>query len=220
MEQRSDTSTPTAAPAPAVASPRRRRLLQAGVVPVGLTLASRPVMAWHCNTTSAWGSAVLRNGGASVKARADAAILRSTECWTIANWCDNTVRGEVSTTKPWVFVANGIWPGRGKTDDYARTKLTIGQIFPSGLYGCGSGDNVLTTLKANKSNFKGYMIVARLNTMYAGNRVNECLLSNGEDMVVEMAKTGPNKFKPRNSTGAAWTEKEILTYLFDNYIVR
>ncbi|MDE2298344.1 MAG: hypothetical protein KGK18_09270, partial [Burkholderiales bacterium] len=38
---------------------RRRRLLKLGAtsVPVTLTLTSRPVLAWHCNTTSAWGSA-------------------------------------------------------------------------------------------------------------------------------------------------------------------
>jgi hypothetical protein len=220
MEQRSDLPTPTDAPAPAVASPRRRRLLQAGVVPVGLTLASRPVMAWHCNTTSAWGSAVLRNGGASVKARADAAILRATECWTIANWCDNTVRSDVSASRPWTYVAAGIWAGQNKSENYARNNLLIGHLFPSGLSGCSNTEKVLSVLTNNKTTFKGYMVVARLNTMYAGHRVNECLLSNGEDMVVEMAKTGPGKFKPRNSTGAAWTESEILTYLYANYIVR
>ena len=36
----------------------RRRLLKTGVsvAPIVLTLASRPVLAWHCKSTSAWGS--------------------------------------------------------------------------------------------------------------------------------------------------------------------
>ena len=83
MDNSSDThQQPSATPATAagtVVSQRRRRFIQAGVVPVGLTLASRPAMAWHCNTTSAWGSAILRNGGASVQARADAAVINNTE---------------------------------------------------------------------------------------------------------------------------------------------
>ncbi|TXD99553.1 hypothetical protein FUT87_02335 [Mitsuaria sp. TWR114] len=102
MDNSSDThQQPSATPATAagtVVSQRRRRFIQAGVVPVGLTLASRPAMAWHCNTTSAWGSAILRNGGASVQARADAAVINNTECWYIANWKDNTGR-------PWCAAA-------------------------------------------------------------------------------------------------------------------
>jgi hypothetical protein len=40
---------------------KRRRLLKVGATgaSVALTLTSRPARAWHCNSTSAWGSAQL-----------------------------------------------------------------------------------------------------------------------------------------------------------------
>ncbi|NTV70766.1 MAG: hypothetical protein HGA71_11515 [Azonexaceae bacterium] len=39
----------------------RRKLIKAGLAPVVLTLASRPVLAWHCKSPSAYGSANLSN---------------------------------------------------------------------------------------------------------------------------------------------------------------
>lgn len=42
------------------ASPRRK-LIKAGLAPVVLTLVSRPVLAWHCKSPSAYGSANLSN---------------------------------------------------------------------------------------------------------------------------------------------------------------
>ncbi|MBU1363450.1 MAG: hypothetical protein KKE51_06455 [Gammaproteobacteria bacterium] len=39
----------------------RRKLIKAGLTPVVLTLASRPVLAWHCKSPSAYGSANLSN---------------------------------------------------------------------------------------------------------------------------------------------------------------
>ncbi|MET0209883.1 MAG: hypothetical protein ABW220_12635 [Burkholderiaceae bacterium] len=185
---------------------------------MGLTLASRPVMAWHCNTTSAWGSAVLRNGGASVQARADAAVLKNTECWTTSNWKNNSIRTEVSNKSPWSFVVAAYYPN--KSVDTAQKKLTVNKLFPSGLKGTSGTDNVLTLVSGDSRGFASMMLVARLNTLFAGHRVAQCTVSsNGEDMLLTMANQGVGVFKPANSTGAAWTLKNIQDYLYGNYLV-
>lgn len=222
MDHSSDTSQqPSATPTPvagAVVSQRRRRFIQAGVVPVGLTLASRPVMAWHCNTTSAWGSAVLRNGGASVQARADNAVLSNTECWTISNWVGNTVRSQVSSSAPWSFVA-AYWFS-GKSYSYCKNNLTVAKVYPGGLKNVSPTAKVADLFAQSSSSYATMMLVARLNTLFAGHNVAQCVVSStGEDMLVKMASQGPNVFKPNNSSGAAWTSTDFYNYLKDNWLI-
>lgn len=214
--QSSATPTPVAG---SVVSQRRRRFIQAGVVPVGLTLASRPAMAWHCNTTSAWGSAILRNGGASVQARAEAAVINNTECWYISNWSANSGRSQVrGGNAPWNYVIAQWYSG--KSLSYARSNLTVAKVFPGGLKNVSSTANVYNLLKNDAAGYGTMMIVARLNTLFAGNSVGQCVLSStGQDMLVQMASQGPGTFKPVNSTGAAWTQTDFKNYLYGNYLV-
>ncbi len=223
MDHSSDTTPQSSAtPAPAagsVVSQRRRRFIQAGVVPVGLTLASRPAMAWHCNTTSAWGSAVLRNGGASVQARADLAVINNTECWTITNWNNNSGRSSVrGGTAPWTLVINTWYAG--KSLSYARNALTVAKVYPGGLKNVASTAKVSDLLKNDPAGYGTMMLVARLNTLFAGNNVAQCVVSStGQDMLVQMASQGPDVFKPANSTGAAWTATDFRNYLYGNWLV-
>ncbi|MDH0863731.1 hypothetical protein [Mitsuaria sp. GD03876] len=214
--QSSATPTPVAG---SVVSQRRRRFIQAGVVPVGLTLASRPAMAWHCNTTSAWGSAILRNGGASVQARADAAVINNTECWYISNWSANTGRSQVrGGTSPWTYVIAQWYSGKSLT--YARNNLTVAKVFPGGLKNVSSTANVYNLLKNDAGGYGTMMLVARLNTLFAGNSVAQCVLSStGQDMLVQMATQGPGTFKPANSTGSAWSQADFKNYLYSNWLV-
>lgn len=215
--QSSATPTPVSPVKGSVVSQRRRRFIQAGVVPVGLTLASRPAMAWHCNSTSAWGSALLRDGGASVKARAATAVINNTECWNVSNWTGNTVRGEVSPMTPWGVVSAQAF--RGKGDDYAKKNLLIKNVFPAGHWQFGPNVKVTDAFATGGSAGIGTLVlVARLNAMFAGHRVAECALSNGVDMIQKMASTGPGLFKPTNSTGLAWAEKDYRRYLVENYL--
>ncbi|MFX1680171.1 hypothetical protein PV762_13115 [Mitsuaria sp. CC2] len=221
MDNSSDTTPQSSAtPTPvkgSVVSQRRRRFIQAGVVPVGLTLASRPAMAWHCNSTSAWGSAILRDGGASVKARAAAAVISNTECWNVSNWINNSVRGQVSSSTPWSFVSTQLF--RSKGDDYAKKNLLIKHVFPSGHWKFGKDVKVMKAFETDGASGIGTLVlVARLNAMFAGHRVAECVLSNGTDMLQKMASSGPGMFKPTNSTGSAWIEKDFRQYLTDNYL--
>lgn len=222
MDHSSDNSQqPSAAPTPvagAVVSQRRRRFIQAGVVPVGLTLASRPVMAWHCNTTSAWGSAVLRNGGASVKARAELAEIDNTECWYISDWIKNSTRPQVrNSATPWSCAAKKWYSG--KSDTWVQNNLPVSKVFPSGLKGVSPSANVFTLIKKDAPDFAAIMLAARLNTLLANTPVSSCTISNGTDMLPQMASLGPNVFKPANSTGAAWTAKDMNDYLKANWLI-
>lgn len=223
MDNSSDTTPQSSAtPTPvkgSVVSQRRRRFIQAGVVPVGLTLASRPAMAWHCNTTSAWGSAILRNGGASVQARADAAVINNTECWYISNWKDNSGRSQVrGGNAPWNYVIAQYYSG--KTLAYARNNLTVSKLFPAGLKTVDGAANVYKMLKDQSTSYGTMMVVARLNTLFAGNGVAQCVMSsNNQDMLLQMASQGPDIFKPTNSSGAPWTAADFRRYLYDNFLV-
>lgn len=221
MDNSSDTTPQSSAtPTPvkgSVVSQRRRRFIQAGAVPIGLTLASRPAMAWHCNTTSAWGSAVLRNGGASVQARAAANVVRATECWTVENWGKNTARTQVmGNVKPWKSLQQQAYSS--KTVAELQAGLTVAHLFTGGLRNVGSNANVYTLIKDTPTSYGAVMCVARLNTLYAGNDVASCVMSSSKDMLLDMAAKGPGVFKPTNSTGAAWTETDIRTYLTKNYL--
>lgn len=222
MDHSSDTpQQPSAAPTPvagAVVSQRRRRFIQAGVVPVGLTLASRPVMAWHCNTTSAWGSAVLRNGAASVKARASAAVINNTECWTVVQWRDNTTAPKVRNgALPWNFAIAKWCSGKSVAD--ARLAITVAQVFPKGLKTV-SGNLKIYDVLQKTSSYGALMLTARLNTLFAQNGVAQCVIAaDGSDQLEQIAKLGPNAFKPLNSSGAYWNEDDIRNYLASNWLV-
>lgn len=209
----------------ALAALRRRRFIKLGAtaVPVSMTLASRPVMAWHCNTTSAWGSAVLRNGVASTKTRATNALMAD-ECWTRTELCANSVHAGAGSGKtPWLCIYNGKFSGQSTAgyaskDAYAQAKLLISHLFGS-LYGTpGASTNVKAYIAANPSTFATLMLVARINQLYAGTSVAACLSSGSIDELALMASQGPGTYRPSNSTGAAWTLADIQKYLFDNYI--
>lgn len=211
-----------AAEAHLAAMQRRRRFMKIGAsaVPVSLTLGSRPVMAWHCNTTSAWGSAILLNGGASVKARAEAKRLQGTECWYLANWVSDNCNGTSLTVKPWSAAGKLAFGSPNNTSSYTKRNLKISNIFPQGLVGVNSGDTVMSVLTrlAPGSDYRAYLIAARLNALYAPNKdVAKCTISNGVDMTQQMAKLGAGAFKPSNAS-APWTADNIKQYLTANWL--
>jgi len=226
MDNSSDnTPQSSATPTPvkgSVVSQRRRRFIQAGAVPIGLTLASRPAMAWHCNSTSAWGSAILRDGGASVKARAASKLVQDNECWYVTDWKNNTGRSIVcGGTLPWRFVNPKFFTSKSATDyQYAKDNLKVNQLYPGGLNGVVGTTKVFTLISGSPNSYGAAMCVARLNTLFAGDgadKIKQCTFTTSGDMLDKMSK--PN-FKPANSSGAAWTTAEIQQYLSDNWIAR
>ena len=105
LEQNSASNTPSEQ----VAAPTRRRLLKkAGLVgiPVATTLASRPVLAWHCRTPSMWGSMVMNPATSLAKQQTHMTGYRD-ETWTIINWGRNQGRSSLfSGTGPWDYMVN------------------------------------------------------------------------------------------------------------------
>ncbi|MDT9000135.1 hypothetical protein RQP53_12735 [Paucibacter sp. APW11] len=204
--------------AQAVAVARRRRFLKIGAstVPAGLTLASRPVRAWHCNTTSAWGSAQI-NPVASTTNRNKLTQLTD-ETWTIANWQSNTIRTAVSGTPPWgvLFSTRTDCKSGGVVPAYVKS-YTIGTLFsgasiPAGL----SSTNYVWTVLNNGTQFQKYIVTAWLNAKLIAN-VASCLKSGGTDQLRLMLG---GSYSPPNLSGTPWTQTDIVNYLFNNWIVR
>jgi hypothetical protein len=196
----------------------RRRLIKLGAAaaPVALTLTSRPVMAWHCNTTSAWGSAQI-NPNQSTTARNSANQLVD-ETWTIENWKNNQSRAGLGLPWTQLGLALGIalQTSNPSGANYYKN-VTAAQLFaayglPTGL----SGTDKLWDKISNGSQWQKYMIVARLNTLLVTN-VKTCLSSSNADQLKLMA-TG--SYTPSNLGGVVWNQAQIMQYLEENWIVR
>lgn len=223
----SSLNDPDLTPARHTPSQRRRRLIKlgAGSVPVALTLASRPVFAAsQCNTTSAWGSAILMNGGASVRARATSTQL------TASGWTMRAITGNLAQTgvgggiPPWQVIYNQRYNGTqhdGLTDSqYAQMHLLVSDVFPGGLSGyAGTPTTVYDVLLAN-SNTKDFvpcLLAARINALYGSASISQCLSNQkGEDLLAQMA-TG--QFLPSNGGSTSWNKDDIILYLLKNSIV-
>ena len=202
-----------------VRSSGRRRLIKLGglAAPVALTLNSRPVMAWHCNTTSAWGSAQI-NPNQSTTAR-NLANQQINETWTIANWKNNTSRAGLGL--PWRALGLSFGLPIQTTEPskpHYYKNLTVGWLFahvgaiPAGL---SSGDKLWEKINGG-SQWQKYMIVARLNTRLINN-VQSCLTSSTRVDQLKLMSTGT--FAPDNLTGVVWNQSMIIQYLNANYIV-
>jgi hypothetical protein len=198
----------------------RRRLIKLGGVaaPVALTLTSRPVMAWHCNTTSAWGSAQI-NPNLSTNARNDKnKIVDNT--WTISNWVNN--HQGVGPGLPWVEL--GV---RYKIDattlssKHHFTKLTVKWLFtktnfptPPALNGQGTAKLIDVLNGGDK--WSKFMVVARLNAALVLNAATCMKSSTGVDQLSLMAQ---GSYTPSNLGGVVWDQAMIMEYLEKNYIV-
>ncbi|MFY8044421.1 MAG: hypothetical protein ACOVOD_16000 [Rhodoferax sp.] len=197
----------------------RRRLIKLGGVaaPVALTLTSRPVMAWHCNTTSAWGSAQI-NPNASTTARNKKNELVD-ETWTIENWKHNTTRAGLPS--PWTALGQSfnvnIQTSNPSGANYYKN-FTAAWLFASvGLpTGIGAHDKLWDKI-CNGSQWQKYMIVARMNTRLITN-VKSCLTSSTHVDQLRLMATGT--YSPSNLGGVVWNQAMIIQYLEQNWIVR
>ncbi len=197
----------------------RRRLIKLGGVaaPVALTLTSRPVMAWHCNTTSAWGSAQISPNQSTTARNANNQLVNET--WTIANWKDNTTRAGLAL--PWISLGQAfgiaVQTSNVSGANYYKN-LTAGWLFASvGLpTGLASTDKLWDKI-CNGSQWQKYMIVARMNTILIAN-VKSCLTSSTHVDQLKLMATGT--YSPSNLGGVVWNQTMIMQYLEQNWIVR
>ena len=217
MKDHQNSNQPSQPPAPAAPDDaariaRRRRFLKAGAtaVPAGLTLASRPVLAWHCNTTSAWGSAQMMPNQSTTDR--NIAKQLEDETWTIADWKNNT-QGGVGKY-PWVELRTQT-STNGVTDNSKKTKISY--LFGSGPFPVGlSANNKIWDKITNGTEQQKYLIVAKLNSRLIPN-VNSCLSSNGVNQLTSMLG---GTYVPPNAGARTWTWADIKKYLEQNWIVR
>jgi hypothetical protein len=209
-----------------VESNSRRRWIKLGTagVPIVATITSQPVMAWHCYSASAWGSAQMVSNVGSAKTRRDATQVDGTECWSISNWVNNILYAPANATyKPWKVLAMARYASPNNTIAYAQANCKVSDIFPGGLSGV-AGTVTVYNVVIGSNTFARAITVARLNSLYASAKalILKCVVptsgaATGIDQILEMAKLGGN-YKAPNSTTKSWTTADIEAYLNASYL--
>ncbi|MBK1679323.1 hypothetical protein [Rhodocyclus tenuis] len=199
----------------------RRRLFRQGAAVVAVTLVSRPVLAWHCKSPSAWGSEQL-NPNTSLKTNAGHASYAD-ETWTIDNWVNNTSRNNFG--QPWGKLKSSYSKVYDKTNktggQFDFRKVTVGKLFstvgaltrPSGMSDTDIVVNVLNT-----KDFRSYVIVAQLNYLLLAplatpNDLDRCVT------LVELKEMATGTYTPPNMRHVVWGQGQIIEYLNNNWIV-
>lgn len=233
-------STPQApasvdAAASQLASARRRRFIKLGgaAVPTALTLASRPVMAWHCNTASTWGSAQGMSNSAYTRSQDLNVRLFPDETYTTACWLNNTGRSTLSSN-PW----NRVPLGCNTTTSTASTfykGYTVGQLLSgtgATIDGVSSADTVWSILngaakKPKTTPFNGtfltgsslcgeyqkLMLVAWLNYRVLNSTLSKCLSPGQTNVLVKFGN-----YSYVDPMGTKWTQAKIVSYLKLNFV--
>lgn len=208
-----------------LASARRRRFIKLGgaAVPTALTLASRPVMAWHCNTASTWGSAQGMSNSSYTRSQ-DASRLFRDETYTVACWVNNSGRATLASS-PWTLSPLSCSTSPSASNFYKN--YTVAALLSgtgcSGITGLTGAESVWSILNASNgtampqgstvSDFTKLMLVAWLNFMVLNSTLNRCLSPGTTNVLVKFSNctyVGP--------TGALWTQANIVTYLKKNFV--
>ena len=188
--QSGNAPTPPAGPVPG-----RRRLLTGGLSATGvvMTLASRPVLAWHCQSPSAYAS-----GNTSRPAQ----TFADENTKTISYW-------QTASSWPSPFV-------KSSTITVASTKFN--DYFPSSY----SNDKSMKWVLNNGSTYEKYIIAAALNVAWSknstttGTDANLCLSLSELQEIWNGVRSGG--YIP--SPGATpWGQSKVIEYLQKNWIV-
>lgn len=203
-----------------VASPSRRRLVKLGTVavPTVATLASRPALAWHCKSPSAWGSEII-NPNTSLKTNG-AHQSYPDEAWYISNWASNTARSGVSwlTAKPWDRFFS-LYPAIKSAAANNSNNVTIAMLGSIGLNvasvsGTAKVRTVLGTGPGAGTTFQKSVITAQLNfktvSGYSQNEMESCL-------AFDSLKTMASGTYSPSGLGVNWHQTEIIQFLSENF---
>lgn len=202
----------------------RRRLFRQGASVVAVTLASRPVLAWHCKSPSAWGSEQI-NPNTSLSTNAGHNSYTD-ETWTISNWVSNTARNNFG--QPWVklkqrfpLLVDSSTKNKKSVFDY--TKVTVKKFFetvtdvrrPTGLNDAAMVKDIL----AMGSDLQKYTIVAQLNyillaPLSSPNNLDKCVT------LLDLQQMASGSYSPPNMPNVTWGPQDIVDYLYNNWIVR
>jgi hypothetical protein len=220
-------STPQA-PAPVdasagdLASARRRRFIKAGagVIPVALTLSSRPVLATSqgkCFSASAWGSIQNLAVTASQYTR-KSTKAPTVNCYTKAEWCATS--GGNPTCAGWKVSAISCADLKLATvKAYSVTKACGTSAGTAGVAGANSVWTMLTGTAC--SDAQKAMLVAWLNFRISTTTSTDvCVIdsfsSNQLTTLGNIVAAGGGK----GPDGKQWTTTNVTDYLRNNYIGR
>ena len=215
---------------PSVSSPARRRLMKLGTaaVPVVATLASRPALAWHCQSPSAWGSEIL-NPNTSLKTNAGHKTYID-ETWTINNWKTNTPRTAVDLASgsdagaPWTELVRAC-PGLlsiGSCNPTINGKKTFkyNLVKVQDLVGCGFVNPGFASSQIVKdissADDKTYALIGQLN--YAVLKLAR--FKNDIDMCLKDGQLTSMAGGTYTENGTHWDLAKVKNYLYNNWIVR
>lgn len=204
----------------------RRNLFRKGAVVAGVTLSSRPVLAWHCKTTSAWGSELL-NPATSLKN--DTAHPRfADEGWYVRDWAvnSNTNGAMAGIGFPWNYLAvkfpaivNSTTKTRG-VFDYKKVTVSmlVDKLGVKKPIGVSSSSLAKDVFAYGASDFRAAILAAQLNyvLLYPLNdpfNHEKCV---SLEQLKQMAEVN---FVP-SVGGAPWTQTQIKTYLRENWIIQ
>lgn len=192
-------------PAKAPVTPARRRLLKSGIglAPIVLTLASRPVLAWHCKSPSAWGSEQL-DPATSLRTN-QGHNSYADETWTISNWKNNTSRAGLPL--PWrtLGYSNGSW------EDVKLMHLqSRGVVIPSGADASKKVVRFLGSGSGSGTEFQKTVVVAQLNGLLLSS-VQNCIT------LAELNKMASGMYSPPH-VDVIWYKQDIVKYLQSNWI--
>ena len=218
-----------------LASARRRRFIKLGgaAVPTALTLASRPVMAWHCNTASTWGSAQGMANSSYTRSQ-DATRLFPDETYTTACWLNNSTRSTLASN-PWAQSPLSRNTTTSTNSSYYKS-YTVAQLLSgtgaTSITGINNNDTVWSILNGtakkcatNPANgtymagsstcgeFQKLMLVAWLNFKVLNSTLNKCLMPGSTNVLIKLGTTtyvGP--------TGATWNQADVIKYLKKNFV--
>lgn len=212
IDKQEDCAGSPAQPSEAERVSSRRRLFRQGASVVAVTLVSRPVLAWHCKSPSAWGSELI-NPNTSLKTN-EGHQSYVNETWTISNWKSNSIRSEVSGSKPWDRLKSMYSGLTGLYRYITVNKLysTVTSIDPP--VGVNGKAKVVEVLAINNS-FQAYIIVAQLNhLLLASSGWDKCLT------LEEINDMADGQYSPGDSQSVVWGQDDIKKYLYENWIVR
>lgn len=210
-----------------LASARRRRFIKLGgaAVPTALTLASRPVMAWHCNTASTWGSAQGMSNSSYTRSQ-DAQRLFADETYTVSCWVNNSTRSTLSAN-PWAQSPVSCNTSTTSASNYYKKYTVASLLSGTGATILGisdTSDSVWKILKNDSANyplksgnssteFTRLMLTAWLNFKVQNATLNKCLMPGTTNVLV---KFGNISYK--GPTGVTWTQADVVKYLKKNFV--
>lgn len=203
--------------------PARRRIFRQGASVVAVTLASRPVLAWHCQSPSAWGSEQL-NPNTSLRFN-DGHLKFADEGWYITDWANNTNSNPKVSGLPWAKLLeknSALFDASTKTNGvFDYTKVSVGKLVsvfgitvPTGVSGTTTAVRVLKS----GTSFQKAILAAQLNFVVLWALKSPFDIENCVSLP-QLKLMASGSYTPMNGA-RAWGQEEITSYLINNWIVQ